>query len=244
MIKRIVFVFMIVFSCIYAGEFHSSIGPQFYYISLENHDSQKLDGYMAGVDACVDYDYSCMRAGVQFNGAWDTNYLRGDPCLKCSASEYFLTARIGFVKCWVCDQFPAYLYSGFGWHQFENTHYPESISFCMRYDKLFIPLGVSFSFPCWFGGEIGFNFEWRPDVYSKLKFDSNSVDNSCEHGVHIEIPFNWSCHTSCGQVFSKLSPLFDWAQFGMFSEGEDVMFVIPSSKRWELGISWQVGFNF
>lgn len=244
MAKRLVFLLLATFSCLCAGDFTASIGPQFNYIRYEEEDIDKIDGYMAGVAATADYCTSCIRAGIQFNGTWDTNYLRGDPCSKCSASEYLLVGKVGSNLFCLCDQYPVYFYTGLGWHRFEITHFPESITLHYCYDKLFVPIGISFCFPYSLGGNVGLNLEWRPDVHSELKFDSTSYDNACDHGFRVEIPFTWCCHTSCGQVLSKLSPFFDWTRFGKFEEGEDVMFVIPSSKRWELGVSWLIGFNF
>lgn len=244
MTKRFVLLWLTILSCLQAGDFKAYIGPQFNYIRYEEENKDKIDGYMVGVSAAFDYSTCGLRAGLRFNGVWDTNYLRGDPCSKCSASEYLLSGRVGSDIFCLCNQYPVFLYTGFGWHRFEITHFPESISLRYRCDKLFIPLGISFCFPYSLGGNIGLNLEWRPDVYSNLKQGSNSYDNKCDHGFRVEIPFTWCCHTSCGQVLSRFSPFFDCARFGKFEDGEEVMFVVPSSKRWELGLSWIVGFNF
>jgi len=245
MFKRLLLLLMVCVFAVDAGEVRGSIGPQFYYVDLEFDEPDSIDGYMAGIVAKVDYFCDCYRAGVEFRGGWDTNHLRGDPAQKSCVTEYFVTGRLGY---WfdACGCLSTGLFTGFGWHELENCQNPDMTALCYRYDKLFIPLGISICAPLCGNGSIGLQVEWRPDVYASLDFESDSLDNCKEQGYRIEIPFSWCCETACGAFFTSVVPFYDWARFGKYS-GENeiqVQFMVPSTKRWEAGLTWLIGYNF
>lgn len=240
--------FILLMSCISwigAAEVRGSFGPQFYYVDLEFDEPDSIDGYMAGIVAQVDYFCQCYWAGIEFRGGWDTNHLRGDPAQKSSVTEYFTTGRFGY-RLNLCGCLSAGIHTGFGWHYLENRQNPDMAALSYKYDKFFVPLGISFSLPLCCNGSIGLLAEWRPDVYACLDFLSENLDNSKEQGYRIEVPFSWCWKMRCGALSSSIVPFFDWARFGDYT-GEDenqVVLIIPSMKRWETGVSWLIGYDF
>lgn len=244
--KRVMLILILAFAGLDGGEATVSIGPHFHYTNLKFDEPDAIDGYMAGLTAKFNYRCSYFYTGLEFEGSWDTNHLWGDPCQKSSIAEYFLEWKAGLCPIMICDDVSLFFYTGFGWHRLINEQYPDTISLCYRYDKLFVPLGVYFGFSLCNEVQSALQFEWRPDVYSRLRLHSESLDNKREHAFRVAIPFYRLCQMRCGEVIWSLVPFFDWARFGKVVEETEykAKFEIPSTRRWELGLRGLVGYQF
>lgn len=230
------------FNC-YGARF--SVGPHFNYMHLDFDGPEAINGYMAGISAYSQIKIECINIYLDFEGSWDTNYLRGDPCQKSSVAEYFLELRVAPWNFAITDCLSAEVFTGFGWDQLTNTQLPGLASLQYRYNKYFIPVG--FCLHSKFNMlDFGIQFEWRPDVNSRLNVDSTSLDNSCEDAYRIQIPINLHPFRCCGNLLFIVAPFFDWAKYG---EAEDknslgVEIDIPSTTRWSLGLRTLIQMSF
>jgi len=246
--KRNLILLLILFSAtsLYAHDWNVNVGPHFNYMRLKFDEPDHVDGYTAGITTGIEYNHSCFAANLDFEGTWDTNYLRGDNCQKSSIEEYFLELKIGPQFTCLCDNLLLSPYIGFGWHRFLNEQYPDTISLCYRYDKLFIPVGFSLDYCLFPFIESSLQFEWRPDVYSKLQIDSTQVDTNKEHAFRLQIPFNFHFGSPCQNFSLAVVPFYDWTRFGHVEErhSSGASLDIPCLTRWSFGLRTILGYHF
>lgn len=222
-----------------------SVGPHFNYTHLDFDEPKAIDGYMAGISVYSELRCKCMRFFLDFEGSWDTNELRGNPCQESIVAEYFLALKLMPYTFQLGNCLNVGLYTGFGWDQFTNTQLPELASLQYRYEKLFIPVGFSCCFAT-SNANIALEFEWRPDVYSCLNVNSTDLDNSCENGYRISMPMCFRPFHSCLNISLSVVPFFDWSRYGEAEEVNslDVKIDIPSATRWNLGLRTLIEMNF
>ena len=169
-----------------------------------------------------------------------SNAITGSPCQRSDLTEYFLELKVGRDFCWYCcTQIQPYF--GFGWDRFENRQDPRAANLLYRYDKLFIPLGVFLNWRLW-DCHGAFQLEWRPDVWSHLRFVKRSLNPDWGCGFRLQVPLDMSC----GCWLIEVVPFFDWNWFGevreVNSSGADL--VIPHLVRWSSGLRLLAGCRF
>jgi len=234
--KRItvLFILFIAASPLQARELIPYIGPHLNYTRLKFDQTEDVDGYLGGVTAGLEYYESNFVAGIEFIGSWDTNSLRGDPAQKSSVEAYFLELKAGHQFKMCQDSVVLYPYVGFGWDRFSNKQLPDTGSICYRYDKLFVPVGIYVNYCCGEGLGAGLQFEWRPDVYSKLHLESVKMDNEREDAFRVQTPLRFRlCSTQL-----LIVPFFDWTRYGSPDDKKSngASLNIPCLIRWDVGL--------
>lgn len=224
---------------------HFYLGPHFNYTRINFVMPEKIDGYLWGVTAgAVEY-FNCFSADVHFEGSWDTNYLRGDPAQKAEIKDYLLEARIGYS--WeICPDVCGHVRVGYGWNRFEYVDQPGSNEALVRYTKHSIPIGFTVESPLSCNSTLGVFFEWRPDVGADFSVASIDLDIKKENAYRLEVPYKFYTQTRCGCMKVTIAPFYDWSRFGQASgtvEGNKPV-VVPSLKRWSLGLRMLFGMDY
>lgn len=231
----------------WAATAHSSwymdAGPHFSYTRMNFDNPSHLSGYTGGVTAEIGNHYKYFFSNLEFEGTWNAGPFTGTPCQMSSLTEYFLELKLGgsFSRCKRIYFDP---YTGFGWDRFENEQDPDTAALLYRYDKLFIPVGFYLYGVLDCNMKLGVQFEWRPDVFSRLEIISIHLHNKCENGFKVQLPFEWTNY--CQTWFFKVIPFFDWNEFGEVQETNSVgvPLDIPDLVRWYAGLRFLAGYKF
>ena len=229
-----------------SAEYDVYCGPHFNYTRLDFDNPSDLEGYMGGVTVGGAAQCGCLFTSVEFEGYWNAGPITGLPCERSSLCEYFTEWKLG-GQYYACNcSIGIKPYVGFGWDQFKNEQDPQGQSLTYRYDKLFVPVGLMVN---WFANDCfnaGFQFEWRPDVYSRVRFSSFEFKPECEHAFRVQLPFEATYEYCCRCINLKIVPFFDWNQFGEVCELTPLQQVVVLSQltRWNLGLRVLLGCHF
>lgn len=243
--KRVLFLMFCILQglSVYALDKGVFLGPHFNYINIDFNNPSDLDGYAGGVSTGFWLDFPCLYTKVTFEGTWNASRIVGDPCQISSIKEYFLELELGkgFCFCNFCIR----PYIGFGWDRFENTQEPDTAHLCYLYDKLFVPVGISISRNVC-DSLFALQFEWRPDVWSRLNFMSIDMDPDWSYGYRIGLIWQRSFQICDRCFFITWKPFFDWNRFGKIIEtnSAEAVLEIPSLTRWDLGLRAIIGYKF
>lgn len=217
------------------------VGPHFNYTRLLFNTPKQLEGYAGGITVGGEYRYCAYFTNLEYEGTWNAATLNGKDCQSSNIRDFLLDWRIGYTFWWNNFIFKPYL--GFGWNRFDNEQDPQSAALTYRYRKLFVPIGFYLycnRFDCM---RAGLQFEYRPDVSTRLTLVSIRLSNRREQAFRVQIPLEYFY---CQRTSFALVPFFNWNKFGRCTNRSlvGVPLDIPEATNWSAGLRVLFGIQF
>lgn len=269
--KKIVFIALVA-SCfaIQASFLEMHWGLDHNYARYDFDSIAKQSGYLAGFH--FDFSYKNPRriyTGVHFDGRWNAGNVCSDKpdlcnsscltggCLLASVADYLVDWQLGYYYMNDDECFSFKPYAGVGFQHLSYLIDPSVMRY--KYYQVYVPVGVEFLYHSPRNFSIGTDIAYRAGVYNRLKVSTPCVSDDCNstcdekiklkysQGFSFKIPIELEYRVE-KRVGFQLSciPFFDWNKFNNTCDtnSDCIVFPIPESKRWYLGVTAALGIIF
>lgn len=226
---------------------HLQFGGSYTWVHISPKGLHSTSGNLGGLQGMYEY-----KAPKRFYGAAALTWRQGDTKHAGDRTMCYVDTqeRFGYtfgswLGCWTsCTVFTGFGYRHYG--EDVSTH-GNTVSF--GYDEFYVPLGFLTSNQVNSYFNIGFNFQWMPQVYPTVRISplkgarwvlTNEIAN-----FRMEMPFSFTVSDSCN-CFIVFEPFFEYWQDGKTTAETELGTVldIPRNTYLFVGANLNIGFSF
>lgn len=230
----------------YIPKSHIEIGGTYSYVHMKPEDLEYLTGNLGGIQALYEYQRA-NRIYQAVTFAWRQGSLEGDD-VKRSLFDIDTQGRLGFTfggcqQVWLITAF-----TGLGYRHMGEDVSSVGNSVDFFYNTLYIPVGFLVSGEVFSDWYLGWNFQWRPQVYPTLKIDplkgARWITECTLANFLVEFPLTYVlCRENHFAIILK--PFFEYWQDGRTTaKAPGLVLDLPKNTYLFGGVALNVRYSF